>query len=111
MAREVKEDRGENAELDLSELQSLIKAILTEVDSREKEISYHCLESLIRQRGYGRTTLRNIEYVLAQGTWVLETGWGRGKKGLYRIPFDLRVAVTRSANAWIFRKGGVFDEP
>jgi hypothetical protein len=99
MAREVKEDRGENAELDLSELQSLIKAILTEVDSRTKEISYHYLESLIRQRGYQRVTLRNIEYVLSQGTWVLETGWGRRKKDLYRIPLDLRIAVTRSANA------------
>lgn len=99
MAREINEDRDKNDGLELSELQSLIKAILTEVDSRTKEISYHCLESLIRQRGYQRVTLRNIESVLSHGPWVLEIGWGRGKRSLYRIPFDLRVAVTRSANA------------
>jgi len=80
-----------NDESSVSDFMNLLQKILMESDRNVKEINYHRLQFILKQRFGVRSTLKTIQKTLHGARWTLTFGWGRGKDYLHRIPEGIHI--------------------
>ena len=72
-----------------------IHAILADLGPNVKEVSFHRLKSLLKDKYGVRVSGKNIQDALCANRRIILTGWGRGDERLYRLPDDLAISVQR----------------